>query len=144
MKTMYYQQLRKNSYEDSLKVLESDIQHANAMVYTDGRPKVSTLARKASVQEFYAIILPSLEQLHSEFVEHDSTNDENILLNGTGKKRLDSERDDECGICLETCTKMVTSNCCRAMCINCYRDLEIGVVSILPWHTKTGQVIKRL
>ncbi|GFP96071.1 hypothetical protein PHJA_001751200 [Phtheirospermum japonicum] len=185
METMYYQQLGKSSYKDSLKVLESDIQHANAMaaaiprakggvrlqmklvynqltpfilfflqwvdcscscflpryfnlfhiliykVYTDGRPKVSTLGRKASVKEFYAVILPSLQQLHSEFVEQDSTNDENILLNGTGKKRLerdhgyayvDSERDDECGICLEPCTKMVTPNCCHAMCINCYRD----------------------
>ncbi|KAL3650217.1 hypothetical protein CASFOL_006620 [Castilleja foliolosa] len=131
METMYYQQLGKNSYKECLKVLESDIQHANDMVYTDGRPKASTLGRKASVKEFYAFILPSLQQLHSEFVEQDSTNGENILLNGTGKKRLerdrgynyvDSERDDECGICLEPCTKMVTPNCCHAMCINCYRD----------------------
>lgn len=34
----------------------------------------------------------------------------------------DMEREDECGICLEPCSKMVLPNCCHAMCINCYRD----------------------
>ncbi|KAG9147286.1 hypothetical protein Leryth_018012 [Lithospermum erythrorhizon] len=32
------------------------------------------------------------------------------------------QRENECGICLEPCTKMVLPNCCHAMCINCYRD----------------------
>lgn len=35
---------------------------------------------------------------------------------------LDLEREDECGICLEPCTKMVLPNCCHAMCIHCYHD----------------------
>lgn len=35
---------------------------------------------------------------------------------------IDLEREDECGICLEPCTKIVLPNCCHAMCINCYRD----------------------
>lgn len=35
---------------------------------------------------------------------------------------VDLERENECGICLEPCTKMVLPNCCHAMCINCYRD----------------------
>jgi hypothetical protein len=34
---------------------------------------------------------------------------------------VDLEREDECGICLEPCTKMVLPNCCHAMCIKCYR-----------------------
>jgi hypothetical protein len=34
----------------------------------------------------------------------------------------DMEREDECGICMEICTKMVLPNCNHAMCINCYRD----------------------
>ncbi|KAI3467643.1 hypothetical protein Pfo_024306 [Paulownia fortunei] len=185
MEMMYYQQLGRSSYKDSLKVLESDIQHANALaaaipkakggarlqmklvynqlaplflfflqwidcsctcflpryfnlfhvliykVYTDGRPKISTRGRKASIKDFYAVILPSLQQLHYDLVELDGANDENLVLKSSGKKRLegdggyanlDSERDDECGICLEPCTKMVMPNCCHAMCINCYRD----------------------
>ncbi|MCH88687.1 RING finger protein [Trifolium medium] len=40
---------------------------------------------------------------------------------------VDLEREDECGICLEPCTKMVLPNCCHAMCIKCYRK----------WNTKS-------
>lgn len=78
-----------------------------------------------------AVILPSLQQLHYDLVELDDGNNENLARRSFGKKRLegdgvyanlDSERDDECGICLEPCTKMVVPNCCHAMCINCYRD----------------------
>ena len=48
-----------------------------------------------------------------------------------GRKRMeewkkladrDLDRDDECGICLEVCTKMVLPSCNHAMCIKCYRD----------------------
>ncbi|XP_042047283.1 E3 ubiquitin-protein ligase AIRP2-like isoform X1 [Salvia splendens] len=179
MEIMHYQQLARTSYNDSLSLLETDIQHANAMaaaipkakggarlqmklvynhlsplflyflkwidcscayflprilnpfhiliykVYTDGRPKISTIGRKATMKEFYGLILPSLEQLHYDLVEVDDGDCKSIAF--SSKKRLegdggDSERDDECGICLEACTKMVMPNCCHAMCINCYRD----------------------
>ncbi|PIN09527.1 putative E3 ubiquitin ligase [Handroanthus impetiginosus] len=181
MEMMYYQQLGRSSYKDSLKVLESDIQHANSLaaaipkakggarlqmklvynhlaplflfflqwidcscscflpryfnlfniliykVYTDGRPKLSTRGRKATIKDFYAVILPTLQQLHYDLVEEGGANNENPGLKSTGKQRLEianvgSERDDECGICLVPCTKMVMPNCCHAMCINCYRD----------------------
>ncbi|CAK9155846.1 unnamed protein product [Ilex paraguariensis] len=63
MEMMYYQ-LARSSYQDSLKVLEADIQHANALylnlfhilvykVDTDGRPKISTHGRKATIKDFY-------------------------------------------------------------------------------------------
>ncbi|KZV39966.1 hypothetical protein F511_15628 [Dorcoceras hygrometricum] len=100
-------------------------------VYTDDRP-ISTHGRKASVKDFYAIILPSLQRLHHDLVEQAGSDNENILaLRNTGKKRMigdggfldfDAERDDECGICLEPCTKIVLPNCFHTMCINCYRD----------------------
>jgi hypothetical protein len=77
-----------------------------------------------------AIIYPILQQLESSLIERD--------LKGKGRykdivsrrrmedwKRLsgkDVEREDECGICMETCTKMVLPNCSHAMCIKCYRD----------------------
>lgn len=99
-------------------------------VYADGDSSVSTYERRASLREFYAIIYPILQQLESSLIERD--------LKGKGRckdivsrrrmedwKRLsgkDVEREDECGICMETCTKMVLPNCSHAMCIKCYRD----------------------
>ncbi|EPS67000.1 hypothetical protein M569_07776, partial [Genlisea aurea] len=115
-------------------------------VYTDdGRPKISAHGRKASIKEFYAVILPSLHQLHYDLVELDSSfsSSSSDEENRSGKKKKKKKqphrenttpspkkgsesssagRDDECGICLEPCTKMVMPNCCHAMCINCYRD----------------------
>ncbi|XP_042062248.1 E3 ubiquitin-protein ligase AIRP2-like [Salvia splendens] len=182
MEMMHYQQLVRTSYKDSLSLLETDIQHANALaaaipkakggarlqmklvcnhlaplflyllkwfdcscayflprimnpyhiliykVYTDGRPKISTIGRKATIKDFYAVILPSLEQLHFDLVELDDADCKSIARKSLSEKRSegdaasDSERDSECGICLEACTKMVMPNCCHAMCINCYRD----------------------
>ncbi|KAD2803980.1 hypothetical protein E3N88_37357 [Mikania micrantha] len=185
MDMMYYP-LGRSSYEDSLKVIEADIQHANALaaaiprakdgawfqmklvhdqltplimfllqwidsscacllprylnlfhvivykVYTDGRPKISRHGRKATVNDFYAVILPSLRRLHFDLVElNNGSKEESPELEISGQKKLekdekftniDLEREDECGICLEPCTKIVLPNCCHAMCINCYRD----------------------
>ncbi|AQK78621.1 RING/U-box superfamily protein [Zea mays] len=99
-------------------------------VYDDGDSSVSTYERRASLREFYAIIYPILQQLESSLIERD--------LKGKGRckdivsrRRMedwkkvsnrDVEREDECGICMEACTKMVLPNCSHAMCIKCYRD----------------------
>lgn len=182
---MMYYQFPRFSHQDSVKILEADIHHANALaaaiprgkggarlqmklvydhlapvllfllqwmdcscvcllprylslfhvvvckVYKDGRRSVSNHGRKATIRDFYAIILPSLQRIHGDLVES-----ENFILKKPdkaiiGKKgledcnmfsRVDFEREDECGICLEPCTKIVLPNCCHAMCINCYRD----------------------
>ncbi|KAI7727301.1 hypothetical protein M8C21_027573 [Ambrosia artemisiifolia] len=178
MEMMYYP-LGRSSYEDSLKVIEADIQHANALaaaiprakdgarfqmklvhdqltplimfllqwidsscacllprylnlfhviiykVYTDGRPKISRHGRKATVNDFYAVILPSLRRLHYDLVELDNgPKEESPKLQISSSKKLekdekftniDLEREDECGICLEPCTKIVLPNCCHAM-----------------------------
>ncbi|KAF3973171.1 hypothetical protein ACB098_03G131200 [Castanea mollissima] len=184
MEMMYYE-LARSSYQDSLKVLEADIQHANALaavipraksgarlqmklvynqlaplylfllqwldcsctcllprylnffhilvykVYTDGRPNISTHGRKATIRDFYAVILPSLQRLHGSLEDFDVTKEGNLRMEMSCKKRLegdgrltnvDLEREDECGICLEPCTKMVLPNCCHSMCIKCYRN----------------------
>lgn len=76
------------------------------------------------------IILPSLQRLHSSLGELDEANEEytDVLNFGSRVKGdnqlfdVDLEREDECGICLEPCTKMVLPNCCHAMCIKCYRN----------------------
>ncbi|PON85277.1 Cdk-activating kinase assembly factor [Trema orientale] len=176
-----YQQLAaRPSYQDSLKILEADIHHANmlaasiprgkggtclqmklvynelAPIFTvllqwidcscscllssylnlfhvvvhqmrsDGRPNNSSYGRKATISEFYSVILPSLQCLHGDLSEHEkSHNLEMVVRKRHEDKKLfdaDSEWEDECGICLEPCTKMVLPNCCHAMCINCYRD----------------------
>ncbi|KAI3733409.1 hypothetical protein L6452_12852 [Arctium lappa] len=186
MDMMMYYPLGRCSYEDSLKVIEADIQHANALaaaiprakdgarfqmklvhdqltplimfllqwidssctcllprylnlfhvivykVYTDGRPKISRHGRKATVSDFYAVILPSLRRLHYDLVELDNAakgesseleiSSQRKLEKDDGFTNVDLEREDECGICLEPCSKIVLPNCCHAMCINCYRD----------------------
>lgn len=185
---MMYYQLAKSSYQDSLKVLEADIQHANALaaaiprakggarlqmklvydhwaplfwfllqwvnsscmcvlprylnffhilvykVYADDRPSLTTPGRKATIREFYGIILPSLQRLHSNLGELDDAKIEGLEIGSFDRMRgenqvgsLDFDREDECGICLEPCTKMVLPNCCHAMCIKCYHN----------WNTKS-------
>ncbi|GFZ07874.1 RING/U-box superfamily protein [Actinidia rufa] len=150
----YYQFVARSSYQDSLKVLEADIQHSNMLATSMPRPKgnaylqmklvynhfapvspdgkiMSSHGRIATIREFYAVILPSLQHLYDNNSELDLNHDEDHDFETIVRKRLDEkkkhsdvdlEREDECGICLEPCTTMVLPNCCHAMCINCYRD----------------------
>ncbi|OIV97491.1 hypothetical protein TanjilG_11015 [Lupinus angustifolius] len=187
MEMMPYQ-LSRLPYQDTLKLLEADIQHANALaaaiprgkggtllqmklvynqlaplfllllqwmdcscagflihrylnlfhiliykVHNDGRSIMSTHGRKATVEDFYAVILPSLERLHGSLGKLEISEEEHSrieegssrckkMIEGDGKlNNVDFQRDDECGICLEPCTKMVLPNCCHDMCIRCYR-----------------------
>lgn len=79
-------------------------------------------------KQFAAVILPSLQRLHYDLVELDKAKDDNFrkqIMRTKGESafsKVDMERENECGICLEPCTKMVLPNCCHSMCINCYRD----------------------
>ncbi|KAK4264993.1 hypothetical protein QN277_026103 [Acacia crassicarpa] len=180
-------QLYRLPYQDSLKVLEADIQHANALaaaiprvkggtvlqmklvyndwapiflfllqwmdcsctclfqgylsffhvliykVHKEGRSSVSAHGRKATIKDFYAVILPSLQRLHGSLdkLEIPKEGYSSSIEGPCSKKKMieadgrlssvDLEREDECGICLEPCTRMVLPNCCHAMCIKCYR-----------------------
>jgi len=98
-------------------------------------PKI-THGRKATIKDFYAVILPSLQRLHGSLEESKAAKEWNQGMESSGRNRLEGdgrlvnvnlEREDECGICLEPCTKMVLPNCCHAMCIKCYRN----------WNTKS-------
>ncbi|KAL2321719.1 hypothetical protein Fmac_026098 [Flemingia macrophylla] len=100
-------------------------------VHTNGKSDTYSCGRKATTREFYSVILPSLQHLHDDLVKADITQAKNhgmemvISSNEDDKRKpsdLDFERENECGICLESCTKMVLPNCCHAMCINCYND----------------------
>ncbi|KAF7839848.1 helicase-like transcription factor [Senna tora] len=186
MEMMPYQ-LSRLPYHDSLKVLEADIQQANALaaaiprakggtllqmklvynhwaplvlfllqwmdcsctcflhrylslfhvliykVQKEGRSTISAHGRKATIRDFYAVILPSLQRLHGSLEKLEISKEGFSRIEGpsSGKKivegdarvltNVDVDREDECGICLEPCTKMVLPNCCHAMCIKCYR-----------------------
>ncbi|XP_050936096.1 E3 ubiquitin-protein ligase AIRP2-like isoform X2 [Cucumis melo] len=94
-----------------------------------GRPDISSYGRKATISEFYSVILPSLQRLCDYASQVESIED---LHKGMAiSKRLEHkrefldleiEREDECGICFESRTKIVLPNCCHAMCTNCYHD----------------------
>ncbi|KAL8142009.1 hypothetical protein V2J09_015041 [Rumex salicifolius] len=103
-------------------------------VNEDGRPIALSHSRKASIRDFYAVILPYLQRLHGDTLDLYNDPIEGTSSDFLVKKRMedkrkffdiDLEREDECGICLEPCTKMVLPNCCHAMCTNCYRDWNL-------------------
>ncbi|KAG5524292.1 hypothetical protein RHGRI_031085 [Rhododendron griersonianum] len=154
---MMYYRFPKFSHQDSLKILDADIQHANGLASAIPSAKCGAclqmklgynhlapillyllqwmdcsctclLARYLNLSHVLvykvAVILPSLQRLHGVLVEWDDCNDENSDMEITGKIRpecskgfssVDLEREDECGICLEPCTKMVLPNCCHEM-----------------------------
>ncbi|KAK8913578.1 hypothetical protein KSP39_PZI023786 [Platanthera zijinensis] len=96
-------------------------------VYADDKSNLSALDRRASIKEFYAVIYPSLQQLETylfdkEELAYDKGRNREIVGRKRGEEPRDSERDDECGICLEICTKMVLPSCNHVMCMNCYHD----------------------
>ncbi|KAJ7956110.1 RING finger protein [Quillaja saponaria] len=100
-------------------------------VHSDGKADMSSCGRKATIREFYSVILPSLQRLHGDSLELDITQEEGhnfqIVVNRITEVQrkpsdVDLERENECGICLEPCTKMVLPNCCHAMCVNCYHN----------------------
>ncbi|XP_057421945.1 E3 ubiquitin-protein ligase AIRP2-like isoform X1 [Lotus japonicus] len=173
------------TFQDSLKALEADIQHANLLaasisrgngsaclqmklvynklapvflflyqwmdfscscllpshfnlfrvivykIHTNGKPNTYSYGRKATIREFYGVILPSLQRLHDDLVDTNIMKEKDrsieVVIDRSADDRrkpfdLDSDRENECGICLESCTKMVLPNCCHAMCKNCYSD----------------------
>ncbi|GMH01196.1 hypothetical protein Nepgr_003035 [Nepenthes gracilis] len=100
----------------------------------DGKPNLSSHRRRATIHEFYAVILPYLQCLRGDSSEpiNDSnqSNSQDMVVGKRSEERKklldnDLEREDECGICLEICTKIVLPNCCHAMCINCFSDWNL-------------------
>ncbi|MBA0825067.1 hypothetical protein Goarm_021684 [Gossypium armourianum] len=163
----YFELSASSSHQDYLKVLETDIQHANILAASMSRAKGAGCLQMKLVYNHLApillfflqwldcscsclfssylnlfhivvyqvtVILPSLQRLHGDLSELDATGEEDHCFEMVVKKKLDDkrkvsdmelEREDECGICLEPCNKVVLPNCCHAMCINCYRDWSL-------------------
>ncbi|XP_059304084.1 E3 ubiquitin-protein ligase AIRP2-like isoform X2 [Lycium ferocissimum] len=109
-------------------------------VSPNSKKKIPSDGRKASIREFYAVLLPYLQRLHDSSSEQDSRQDEPQVSEKIPGKKVqeqkhfdaDLEKENECGICLEPSTKVVLPNCCHAMCINCYRDWQELKVRVLP------------
>eukprot|EP00252_Welwitschia_mirabilis_P009876 TRINITY_DN2278_c0_g2_i1.p1 TRINITY_DN2278_c0_g2~~TRINITY_DN2278_c0_g2_i1.p1 ORF type:complete len:194 (-),score=24.47 TRINITY_DN2278_c0_g2_i1:507-1088(-) len=78
-----------------------------------------------------ATIYPSLKQLHRGITDVEEQKQrascqETYKKNANEEQRdlsdIDLEREEECGICLDTKTKVVLPNCNHAMCMDCYRE----------------------
>lgn len=100
-------------------------------VYVDGTTTMSTHERKASVREFYGTIYPSLMQLQKGVSDSEHKRQKAVCVERYYRKDeeetrkysdIDSERDEECGICLETNSKIVLPSCHHVMCLKCYLD----------------------
>lgn len=99
-------------------------------VYVDGTTTMSTHERKASIREFYAIIYPSLLQLQKGVTDVEDKR-QKVVCSERYKRRdederqfsdIDTEREEECGICMEMNSRIVLPNCNHAMCMRCYRE----------------------
>jgi len=100
-------------------------------VYMDGTTTMSTYERKASFHEFYAYIYPSLQQLDGGISAMEDMKQKSICQEHYKKKveeehdhmsEVDLERENECGICMESNTKIALPDCSHAMCLKCYRE----------------------
>ncbi|XP_010025370.2 E3 ubiquitin-protein ligase AIRP2 isoform X1 [Eucalyptus grandis] len=99
-------------------------------VCLDGMPRMSSKEAKASLREFYAVIYPLLKQLKGEFARIGGINratPERIEGKGEFCNR-ELERDDECGICMESHANTVLPDCGHSMCISCYNN----------WNARSG------
>ncbi|XP_074274337.1 E3 ubiquitin-protein ligase AIRP2-like [Silene latifolia] len=99
--------------------------------YVDGMPTMSSQEKKATLREFYAVIYPSLRQLEGNLIDLEESKKQTRISDSLSRKRMEekrklfdkeTERDEECGICMELGTKMVLPTCGHSMCIRCFHD----------------------
>ncbi|KAK3013127.1 hypothetical protein RJ639_008550, partial [Escallonia herrerae] len=86
-------------------------------VYFDGVPTISSEERRATLREFYAVMYPSLKQLEGYLIELVEDDYRNMKFSNE-----DLPSEDDCGICMETCPKMVLPDCGHSMCLRCFHD----------------------
>ncbi|XP_008665871.1 E3 ubiquitin-protein ligase AIRP2 isoform X2 [Zea mays] len=161
-------------FQDSIKALQADIDHANAMaseflrdydgsviqmrvaysavahfllqwtdcklagalgllkvmlykVCADGSSALPDWEMEASIREFYGVIFPSLLQLPSGITELDDRKQRKLCLKKFRSRdeqlsEVDTERELECGICLEVSPKVVLPDCAHMLCMRCFED----------------------
>ncbi|XP_062171331.1 E3 ubiquitin-protein ligase AIRP2 [Alnus glutinosa] len=101
------------------------------MTYADGKTTMSVYERKASMREFYAVIFPSLLQLHRGITDLEDRKQKEACNRRFKRKdelergklsEVDIEREEECGICMEVNSKVVLPNCIHSLCLKCYKE----------------------
>ncbi|OEL28706.1 hypothetical protein BAE44_0010276 [Dichanthelium oligosanthes] len=96
-------------------------------VYVDGSSALPDSEREASIREFYGVIFPSLLQLPSGITELDERKQRRLCLKKFRSRdeelsEVDTERELECGICLEVSRKIVLPDCAHTLCMRCFED----------------------
>ncbi|OWM68744.1 hypothetical protein CDL15_Pgr024931 [Punica granatum] len=106
------------------------------MTYADGKTTMSVYERKATIRDFDAVIFPSLLQLQKGITDLEERKQRKVCSSRYRKRediprdrlsQLDLEREEECGICLETTLRVVLPNCCHSLCLKCYHN----------WHSRS-------
>ncbi|KAI3749899.1 hypothetical protein L2E82_20519 [Cichorium intybus] len=107
------------------------------MTFADGKTTMCVQERRASIKDFYDVIFPSILQLQSGITDLEERKQKEIcskrysIKDGFDKGKLlsdaDVEREIECGICMETNSRVVLPNCSHSLCLKCYRD----------WHERS-------
>ncbi|KAK2998059.1 hypothetical protein RJ639_026603, partial [Escallonia herrerae] len=109
--------------------------------YEDGKTTMSVQERKASIKEFYVLVLtlafwtgiiyPSLLQLQRGLTDIEDRKQREICAAKYRKRyetdkgklsEIDMEREEECGICMEMKSMVVLPQCNHSMCMKCYRS----------------------
>jgi hypothetical protein len=72
------------------------------------------------------VIFPSLLQLPSGITELDENKQRRLCLRKFSKHQelseVDTERELECGVCLEVNRKVVLPDCAHTLCMRCFED----------------------
>ncbi|KAJ9565278.1 hypothetical protein OSB04_001244 [Centaurea solstitialis] len=115
------------------------------MTYADGKTTMSVQERKASIKQFYDVIFPSIMQLQGGITDLEERKQKEICSKRYSRKDgfdkgkvsdADAEREIECGICMETNSRVVLPNCSHSLCLKCYWDWYAFTV-ILRWHERS-------
>ncbi|WCJ29217.1 RING/U-box superfamily protein [Euphorbia peplus] len=99
--------------------------------YADGKTTMSVFERRASLRDFYGVIFPSLLQLQGGITDLEDKKQKEMCniryrrkdeLERGKLSKVDIEREEECGICMENNSKVVLPDCCHSLCLKCYQD----------------------
>ncbi|XP_057476518.1 E3 ubiquitin-protein ligase AIRP2-like isoform X4 [Actinidia eriantha] len=121
----------RKSFKDSLKALEADIHHANTLaegINSMGACRPTRMARlpclymkgKLALESFMRGITDVEDRKQREMCAAKYKRRDEM---DKGKlSEIDTEREEECGICLEMNSKVVLPKCSHSMCMTCYRN----------------------
>ncbi|CAH1446948.1 unnamed protein product [Lactuca virosa] len=132
------------------------------MTFADGKTTMCIQERRASIKDFYDVLFPSILQLQSGITDLEERKQKEIYSKRYSRKEgfdkgklsdADVEREIECGICMETNSRVVLPRIAAILvCLKCYRDWHersrscpsVGIaLKKLMWMT-CGFALKRM